>query len=152
MTSPSHTYVPRKAHQPRGGRPWCSTCRTDRHLLAGSVTVLDSRKDTLALAVTCTRCGGSRVLETTAALAAGIQGRAEKVAVSDPVSAPVHCREPMPSVSRSVNTANGQTGPLYKQGGFFPARVLRCRCGFQMDAPAGRRPNPPIGRRKMRTP
>lgn len=78
MSSTSSTYVPREAHQPCGGRPWCSTCHTDRHLLAGSVTVLDSRKDTLALAVTCTRCGGSRVLATTATLAADIWAGPEK--------------------------------------------------------------------------
>ena len=69
-------YVPREAHQPRGGRPWCSTCHTDRYLLADSVTVLDSRTETLALAVTGTRCEGSRVLATTATFAADIMGRA----------------------------------------------------------------------------
>ncbi|WCI07782.1 hypothetical protein PJ267_13790 [Arthrobacter sp. OVS8] len=78
MSSTSNTYVPREAHQPRGGRPWCSTCRTDRHLVADSVTDLNSREDTLALAVTCTRCGGSRVLATTATLAADVLGRAGK--------------------------------------------------------------------------
>lgn len=147
MTTTSNTYVPREAHQPRGGRPWCPTCHTDRHLLADSVAVLDSRADTLALAVTCTRCGGSRVLATTATFAADIMGRAEKGDDADPASA-VHCREPMSWVAPAKNAAIGQAGPSIEPSGFFPARVLRCRCGFQMDAPAGRRPRLPVGRRR----
>lgn len=148
MTSTSNTYVPREAHQPRGGRPWCSTCHSDRHLLADSVAVLDSRAETLALAITCTRCGGSRVLATTATLAADIMGSAESDDVSDPVLGAAHCREPMSLVAPAKNADIGQTGPSNEPRRFFPAKVLKCRCGFQMDAPAGRRPTLPVGRRR----
>ena len=68
----SNSYLPRDAHQPRGRRPWCATCDTDRHLLADAVTTLDPLRDTLAAAVSCARCGGSRVLATTADFLAAI--------------------------------------------------------------------------------
>ncbi|NUU33016.1 hypothetical protein [Arthrobacter sp. C9C5] len=75
MTVTSGTYRPVSAHQPRGRRPWFAGCHSDRHLLAGSAAVLDARDETLALAVTCTRCGLSRVLATTAIFAAAISRR-----------------------------------------------------------------------------
>ncbi|QDW28818.1 hypothetical protein FFF93_002700 [Arthrobacter sp. KBS0702] len=77
MTITAGTYRPDGAHQPRGRQPWCASCHSDRHLLAGSVAVLDARQKTLALAITCTRCGESRVMATTAAFAAAVMGRAE---------------------------------------------------------------------------
>ncbi|WP_264356075.1 hypothetical protein [Pseudarthrobacter sp. MM222] len=77
MSVTSNTYLPRDAHQPRGRRPWCATCDTDRHLLADAVTTLNPQQDTLAVAVSCARCGGSRVLATTAALLAAIRTPAE---------------------------------------------------------------------------
>jgi hypothetical protein len=78
MTIPSYTYLPRDAHQPRGRRPWCGTCDTDQHLLADAVTTLDRVQETLAVAVSCARCGGSRVLATTAAFLTGISTPARK--------------------------------------------------------------------------
>ncbi|MGO4122177.1 hypothetical protein [Arthrobacter sp. YAF16] len=75
MAATSGTYRPVSANQPRGRRPWCADCRSDRHLLAGSAAVLDAGDETLALAVTCTRCGLSRVLATTATFAAAIARR-----------------------------------------------------------------------------
>lgn len=77
MTVLSNTYLPRDAHQPRGRRPWCATCDTDQHLLVDDVTTLDPHQETLAVAVNCARCGGSRVLATTAAFLAAISARAE---------------------------------------------------------------------------
>jgi hypothetical protein len=72
MAVRSGTYRPVRAHQPRGGHPWCAGCHSDKHLLADSLATLDAREQTIALAVTCTRCGDSRVLATTSILAAGL--------------------------------------------------------------------------------
>ena len=76
-TVPS-TYLPRGAHQPRGSRPWCAACDTDRHLVVDSVTVLNRRLETLAVAFDCANCGGSRVLATTAAFVAAILARSAR--------------------------------------------------------------------------
>lgn len=58
--------MPRDAYQPRGARPWCGTCDTDRHLVVDSLTVLNRRQETLAAAFTCRNCSSSRVLATIA--------------------------------------------------------------------------------------
>jgi hypothetical protein len=86
---------------------------------------------------------------TTATFAADIMGR--KGGVSDPASAAVHCREPMSSVPRAKKAATGQAVPSNAPGGIFAAHELRCRCGFKMDAPAGRRPSRLVGRRRAQT-
>lgn len=139
MTVTSGAYRPTSAHQPRGGRPWCGKCHTDRHLLAGALTVLDAREQTLAVAVTCSRCGDSRVLATTSALAADLVFLAEADGeVTAAHFSPVHCREPMSLVAPSRDSgAQAQTGRAEHPGSTVLAGVLRCRCGFQMDAPAG---------------
>lgn len=135
MTVTSGTYRPAAAHQPRGGRPWCANCHTDQHLAAGSVTVLDAREQTLAVAVTCTRCGGSRVLETTKAFAAALATSGETpVGPAEPSPRPFHCKEPMALVERATTDSSFSGAGDRPDGGPQP-RLLRCRCGFQMDAP-----------------
>lgn len=66
MTTASSSYVPCHAHQPRGKRPWCPTCDTDLHLEVESPAVPGRQDDTLVVAVLCSKCGRSRVLDTTA--------------------------------------------------------------------------------------
>ena len=75
MTATSSTYLPRDAHQPRGRRPWCAACGTDRHLLVDSVTVMNPQRETLAAAISCTNCSNSHVVATTAAFLASLTGR-----------------------------------------------------------------------------
>jgi hypothetical protein len=58
---------------------------------------------------------------------------------------PVHCREPMSLVAPETKiAATLQTHPSHQATSVVPeavpAHVLRCRCGFQMDAPAGTDP------------
>ncbi|MDQ0850004.1 hypothetical protein QFZ65_001942 [Arthrobacter sp. B3I9] len=51
---------------------------------------------------------------------------------------PFHCREPMSLVAPEAELAGtAQSGQPDQPDGHVPPRVLRCRCGFQMDAPAG---------------
>lgn len=72
LSTVTSTYLPRGSHQPRGSRPWCAACDTDRHLLVDSVAVMNRRLETLAVAFNCAKCGGSRVLATTVAFVAAI--------------------------------------------------------------------------------
>jgi len=52
-------------------------------------------------------------------------------------STPVHCREPMSLVAPEAGLAGtALSGQPDQPAGLVPTRVLRCRCGFQMDAPA----------------
>lgn len=140
MTVTSSTYLPRDAHQPRGRRPWCATCDTDRHLLLDSVTTMNPQRETLAAAISCTNCGSSHVVATTAAFLAAIPGRygnsGGAVHRDDAYS---HCQEPMSAVDperrsahRPVSTHAGTPDFL---GDYLRTRVLRCRCGFQIEIP-----------------
>lgn len=135
MTITSGTYRPVSAHQPRGGRPWCANCHTDKYLAAGFTTDLDAREQSLAVAVTCTQCGESRVLETTRAFAGALLSRAEAhSAAPETYSRPVHCKEPMSLVDPALQDL-GSDGPSDNSVDAAHPGVLRCRCGFQMDAP-----------------
>ncbi|MGO4229228.1 hypothetical protein AB4Y72_10195 [Arthrobacter sp. YAF34] len=138
MTTASNTYLPRDAHQPRGRRPWCAACATDRHVLVDSVTVMNLQQETLAAAISCTKCGSAHVMATTAALLASIPGRNGNTAGAALRDATYrHCQEPMSAVDperrsaqRPVSTYPGARDLL---GDYLRTRVLRCRCGFQMD-------------------
>lgn len=140
MTTTSETYLPRDAYQPRGSRPWCATCGTDRHLLVGSSTMMDPQQETLAVAISCTNCSGSRVVATTAALLAAIPKRGDSSGDLVPRDgAYLHCQEPMAPADPELriahtvfSTESGTAGLL----SVYPrTRVLRCRCGFQMEIP-----------------
>jgi hypothetical protein len=140
MSTTSHTYVPRDSHQPRGRRPWCAKCKTDRHLLIESVTTLNAQHKTLAAVVTCTKCGASRVMATTAAYVAAVPGRNEDN--SDAVhrdAGYVHCQEPMSPVDpelRGVHwPVSTEAEPTEFLSVYLKTRVLQCRCGFQIEIP-----------------
>ena len=140
MSTTSHTYLPRDSHQPRGRRPWCASCNTDRHLLVESVTTLDAQQKTLAAAVTCSKCGASRVMATTAAFVAAVQGRnGDSGDVVHRDAAYVHCQEPMSPADPNLRgvhwPVSTPTGPTEFLSVYLKTRVLRCRCGFQMEIP-----------------
>lgn len=140
MTLTADTYLPLDANQPRGRRPWCADCDTDQYLLVDSVTTLNRQQNTLAAAVSCTNCYGYRVVATTAALISGIplrtQGDADVVREH---AAYFHCQEPMSAVTPELIgghwPASTHAGPTEFLGVYLQTRVLRCRCGFQMEIP-----------------
>ena len=140
MTITSHTYLPRDAHQPRGRRPWCATCDTDRHLLVDSVTMMNPQQETLAAAISCTNCSRSRVVATTAAFVSATPARnGNKGGGVHRDTAYLHGQEPMSAVDpelrsahRPVSTHAGTTDLL---DDYLRTSVLRCRCGFQMEIP-----------------
>lgn len=101
---------------------------------------MNPQRETLAAAISCTNCGSSHVVATTAAFLAAIPGRngnsGGAVHRDDAYS---HCQEPMSAVDperrsahRPVSTHAGTPDFL---GDYFRTRVLRCRCGFQMEIP-----------------
>lgn len=75
MTTTSSSYVPRGMHEPRGERPWCPTCDTDLHLELDSPSVPGRKAGTLAVAVLCSSCRRSRVVNTTAEHLAALSAR-----------------------------------------------------------------------------
>lgn len=140
MTTTSDTYLPRDAHQPRGSRPWCETCNSDRHLLVDSATMMDPQEEILAAAISCTNWGSSRVVATTAAFAAAIPERSDSSGdLLHRDAAYVHCQEPMTPADPEMRGAHWpvstQPGPTEYLGVYLRTRVLRCRCGFQMEIP-----------------
>lgn len=144
MSTPSHTYMPRDSHQPRGRRPWCVGCNTDRHLLVESVTTLNPQRATLAAAITCTQCGASRVIATTASLLAALARRDQnKNDLMHRDAGYVHCQEPMSPVDPELRGVHWpistETGPTEFLSVYLKTRVLRCRCGFQLEIPTNDR-------------
>lgn len=140
MSTTSHTYMPRDAHQPRGRRPWCAECDTDRHLLVDSVTSLNAQQQTLAAAITCAKCRGSRVLATTAAFLAEVPGRNwDNNDLVHRDAGYVHCQEPMSPADPGLRgvqwPVSTQAGSVEFPGVYLRTRVLRCRCGFQTEVP-----------------
>jgi len=128
-----------------GHRPWCTDCDSDDHLLVDTITDLDRLQETLAVAFNCTRCGGSRVLATTAQFVAAIMARPVMARPGDSVELGradgdyVHCGEAMTSADPALRNAHLQLttdpGPADVLGVYLQTRVLRCRCGFQMELP-----------------
>jgi hypothetical protein len=98
---------------------------------------MNPQQETLAAAVDCTNCRGSRVLATTAAFVAVIQARTENDDVVDLDAAYIHCAEAMspadPELRSSHRTVSTQPGPADVLEVYLRTRVLRCRCGFQME-------------------
>ena len=103
---------------------------------------MNLQQETLAAAISCTKCGSSHVMATTAALLASISGsipgrngNTAGAVLRDATYR--HCQEPMSAVDperrsaqRPVSTHAGARDLL---GDYLRARVVRCRCGFQMD-------------------
>ncbi len=101
---------------------------------------MNPQRETLAAAISCTNCGSSHVVATTAAFLAAIPGRnGNSGAAVHRDDAYSHCQEPMSAVDperrgahRPVTTHAGNSDFL---GDYLRTRVLRCRCGFQMEIP-----------------
>jgi hypothetical protein len=140
MTTTSSTYIPRDIHQPRGKQPWCGVCDTDIHLSVESPAVTDRQTGILAVALHCSNCRQSRVFDTTA----------EHVAAFPPLVEPhrnlihhqgayFHCgvvmTPPGPRAESTVATFPGQPGLRDSPVAYLATKVLRCRCGFQMELP-----------------
>ncbi|SDL73430.1 hypothetical protein SAMN04487916_113114 [Arthrobacter sp. ov407] len=102
--------------------------------------MMNPQQETLAAAISCTMCGSSHVVATTAAFLATIAGRTGNssgaVHRDDTYR---HCQEPMSAVDPERRSAHRpvstHTGTQDFLGDYLRTRVLRCRCGFQMEIP-----------------
>ncbi|BCW69036.1 hypothetical protein NicSoilB8_00800 [Arthrobacter sp. NicSoilB8] len=105
-----------------------------------SVTVMNLQQETLAAAISCTMCGNAHVVATTAQFLATLQGRnGSSGGGMHRYDAYRHCQEPMSVVDPERRSAHGpvsnHAGTPDFLGDYLRTRVLRCRCGFQMDVP-----------------
>ena len=140
MTTLTHEPSPHGARQPYGQQPWCAVCDTNLHLAVDSITVLDEWEDTLSVVFTCAGCGGHRVLSTTPRFVAAILARST---TDDDVvhlgAQYIHCGEPMPPLDPNLRSSRTPVSTDMPAGDFLEAylraRVLRCRCGFQIEVP-----------------
>ena len=105
-----------------------------------SATPLNAQQQALAAAITCTKCRGSRVPATAAAFVAAAPGpNDDKGGVLHRDAVYVHCQEPMSPadpILRGVQwPVSTEAGPTELLSVYLRTRVLRCRCGFQMEIP-----------------
>jgi len=140
MSATSNSYARGDVNQPQGNRRWCVPGDTGTDLRGESPAVPGLRSESPAVAFRCSGCGVSRVFETTS----------EDLAAFPAPPAPLqdlvhrdgtyfHCGEPMRPPATHVETMVG-TFPGQDQAGagdslaaYLATRVLRCRCGFQME-------------------
>ncbi|MDQ0618626.1 hypothetical protein [Arthrobacter globiformis] len=141
MTATSNSYIPRDAHQPRGKNPWCANCDTDRHLVAESPAVTGRQAGTLVVAVHCSNCRRSRVLDTTEEhLTALPRYSAREEGLVQRSDSYFHCGEPMfltrPRAETTLRAFFGRPGlAVNSLATYFSTEVLRCRGGFQIELP-----------------
>ena len=121
--------------------PWCAECDTDLHLVIESPAVPGRLAGSLAVAVHCSKCRQSRVLDTTEELLAALPVLAAKQGnLVHRDTGYFHCGEPMVSRAgdwrpRRTFPCPGPAGPGDSLAACLATKVLRCRCGFQMELP-----------------
>lgn len=141
MSTISPHRKPARSNGPRGHRLWCPRCDTDDHLVIESIQALQPPKAGLvAAAYTCGNCGYFYSHTATVAQVATVLNRpGAESGILQFGGAYLHCGEPM-------STAGGEHRGLYSvvsadqysDGSldvYLRTRVLRCRCGFQMEIP-----------------
>lgn len=101
---------------------------------------MDRRRETLAVAFNCAGCGGARVLSTTAGFVAAVLAcSTANNDILDLGAKYIHCGEPMPPADPDLRSSqtplSTQQRPTDRLEAYLRIRVLRCRCGFQMEKP-----------------
>ena len=141
MSTISPHRKPARSDGPRGRRLWCSRCGTDAHLAIESILALQPPRTGLVnAAYTCVDCGFFYSHTATVTQVAAVLNRpGAEAAVLQFGGAYLHCGEPMSGAGSeqrglySVASAEGfGDGSLDV---YLRTRVLRCRCGFQMEIP-----------------
>jgi len=141
MSIMSHPGKPARANGPRGQRLWCTECDTDEHLVIESIQALTPPRTGLVdAAYTCIECDFFYAHPATVAPVAAVLNRpGPGSGVLQFGGAYLHCGEPMSaagsehrSVYVPVSTEHSVDRPLEV---YLRTRVLRCRCGFQMEIP-----------------
>jgi hypothetical protein len=134
MTIACASCVSGDGNQPRGKRSSWEGCEADLRT--------DFPAGALTLAIRCSTCRQSGVLETggdhRAALPTTVVTQRDLAHRDNEY---FHCGEPMVVPGSRVETtlrtfpADDQAGPGESLASYLATRVLRCRCGFQMELP-----------------
>lgn len=131
----------RKPVRVRGRRPWCAGCATDEHLVIESIQALEPPRTGLVKAsYTCVECDCFYAHSAAVAQVAAIVNRPRQgPGLLQFGGAYLHCGEPMTAggsehrgIYAAVSTEQSGDVPLEV---YLRTRVLRCRCGFQMEIP-----------------
>lgn len=126
------------------GRPWCSGCRSDAHLMVDSIApVRPLSHEAVDLAYTCLECDSFYAHPVAVDRAAAImdhRGIAPGVLHFD--GDYFHCGKPMKMSAPELPTADSVARPQDPPGDLLPAKVLRCRCGFRLELPQDGNPEP----------
>jgi hypothetical protein len=144
MAIAPNSYAPRHRNQPRAKRPRSAGCDTTRTCSSASTPgpLQAYKQGSLAVAVHCSKCRRSRVLQTDrehlAALPSTVVTNRDLVHRDNGY---FHCGKPVVGPGSQVETtlrtfpADDQAGPGESLASYLATRVLRCRCGFQMELP-----------------
>ncbi len=143
MSTLSESAIPREPPQPGAAPLWCAGCGTDKHLIIESIQAqTPTSSQQLAVFYTCTSCGFSYSHAATVQQAGAILNRR---GIQDGLlefgSHYFHCGEPLRDVataSRSFEApqtarSRSRNSPLEVH---LHTKVLRCRCGFELEIPA----------------
>lgn len=119
----------------------CGTCGTDRHLIIRAVTALPGLgTDVVLVSYTCGRCSNfnehpAQIADLSVVLARP-EHTGDVLILGDDY---LHCGEPMQKAGSELRRLFVPP-PADEAGGdalevYFPTRVLRCDCGFQLELP-----------------
>lgn len=127
---------PRPLPQPR--QLQCETCRTEHCLTIHAIAVLGvgGSRDLVTVSYTCNDCGHFQEhLAYAADVAAAlhqVRSMAEVIMFGDEY---VHCGFPMEETELEIERLCYRTGGAGVSAVCLPTRVLRCRCGYQLEVP-----------------
>ncbi|UVJ40770.1 hypothetical protein [Arthrobacter sp. CJ23] len=143
MTTISATPAADNADRSRG-RPWCSGCRSDAHLMVdGIAPVRPLSHEAVDLSYTCLECDSFYAHPVAVDLAAAImdhRGIVSGVLHFD--GDYFHCGEPMKMSAPELPAVYAATRLQDPPGNLGPSKVLRCRCGFRLELPPEGNPEP----------
>ena len=117
----------------------CATCGTENHVTIHSVTALDpGGGDLVTVSYTCDACRQFQehlaYATDVAAALHQVRSMAQVIMFGDEY---VHCGYPMADAAFEIVRLGYRTGGAGDDPGAvcLPTRVLRCRCGFQLEVP-----------------
>lgn len=122
--------------QPRQLR--CETCGTEHQLTLHAVRAVGANSDVVTVAYTCNDCGRFQehlaYAGDVAAALHQVRWMAQVIMFGDDY---IHCGYPMEEaefeIERLCYRSSNSGGSLNMVS--LPTRVLRCRCGFQLEVP-----------------
>lgn len=146
MSTISQPATPEGASHPHAERIWCSNCNATEHLILDSIEPLKPPVDGLVdLSYICVECDTFYAHPAAFLEAAAILNeRGNTIGVLQFGGEYVHCGRPMElagSAHRSLHApiltdSRDNDLPADLLDVYLKTKVLRCRCGFQMELPA----------------